>query len=57
MGRQRPRRLKDNEAQGGARTLRVSPQKLNLVAALIRGKKVDARLLSWNSRASASQAR
>lgn len=35
-----PRRLKDNEAQAVARTLRVSPQKLNLVAALIRGKKV-----------------
>ena len=34
------RRLKDNEAQAVARTLRVSPQKLNLVAALIRGKKV-----------------
>jgi large subunit ribosomal protein L22 len=33
-------RLKDNEAQAVARTLRVSPQKLNLVAALIRGKKV-----------------
>ncbi len=27
------RRLKDNEAQAVARTLRVSPQKLNLVAA------------------------
>ena len=38
------RRLKDNEAQAVARTLRVSPQKLNLVAALIRGKKVDRAL-------------
>ncbi|AKI00925.1 LSU ribosomal protein L22P [Hoeflea sp. IMCC20628] len=38
------RRLKDNEAQAVARTLRVSPQKLNLVAALIRGKKVDKAL-------------
>ena len=38
------RRLKDNEAQAVARTLRVSPQKLNLVAALIRGKKVDTAL-------------
>ena len=38
------RRLKDNEAQTVARTLRVSPQKLNLVAALIRGKKVDRAL-------------
>ncbi|MBB4274031.1 50S ribosomal protein L22 [Rhizobium mongolense] len=38
------RRLKDNEAQAVARTLRVSPQKLNLVAAAIRGKKVDRAL-------------
>jgi large subunit ribosomal protein L22 len=34
----------DNEAQAVARTLRISPQKLNLVAALIRGKKVDKAL-------------
>ena len=38
------RRLKDNEAQAVARTLRVSPQKLNLVAALIRGMKVERAL-------------
>ncbi|MDF1607026.1 50S ribosomal protein L22 [Hoeflea sp. YIM 152468] len=38
------RRLKTNEAQAVARTIRVSPQKLNLVAALIRGKKVDKAL-------------
>ncbi|MGG7517989.1 50S ribosomal protein L22 [Allorhizobium undicola] len=38
------RRLNDNEAQAVARTLRVSPQKLNLVAAMIRGKKVDRAL-------------
>jgi len=38
------RRLKTNEAQAVARTLRISPQKLNLVAALIRGKKVDRAL-------------
>ncbi|GAB5461340.1 MULTISPECIES: 50S ribosomal protein L22 [Hoeflea] len=38
------RRLKTNEAQAIARTLRISPQKLNLVAALIRGKKVDKAL-------------
>ncbi|ACS55727.1 50S ribosomal protein L22 [Rhizobium johnstonii] len=38
------RRLKDNEAQAVARTLRVSPQKLNLVAAAIRGKKVERAL-------------
>ena len=38
------RRLKDNEVQAVARSLRVSPQKLNLVAQLIRGKKVDKAL-------------
>jgi large subunit ribosomal protein L22 len=38
------RRLADNEAQAIARTIRVSPQKLNLVAAMIRGKKVDRAL-------------
>ena len=32
------RQLKDNEARAVARTIRVSPQKLNLVAAMIRGK-------------------
>ena len=35
-----PRALKENEAKAVARMLRVSPQKLNLVAQLIRGKKV-----------------
>ncbi|GGA55349.1 50S ribosomal protein L22 [Nitratireductor aestuarii] len=39
-----PRRLKDNEARAVLRTIRVSPQKLNLVAALIRGKKVSSAL-------------
>ncbi len=38
------RRLKDNEAHAVAKSLRVSPQKLNLVAQLIRGKKVDRAL-------------
>ena len=38
------RRLKENEAQAVARTIRVSPQKLNLVAAMIRGKKVERAL-------------
>jgi large subunit ribosomal protein L22 len=36
----RERTLPDNEAKAVARMLRVSPQKLNLVAGLIRGKKV-----------------
>src|SRR3954463_10647680 len=38
------RRLADNEALAVLRTVRISPQKLNLVAALIRGKKVSAAL-------------
>ena len=36
--------LKDNEARAVARLIRVSPQKLNLLAQLIRGKKVDRAL-------------
>ena len=40
----RERVLPDNEAKAIARMLRVSPQKLNLVAQLIRGKKVAAAL-------------
>jgi large subunit ribosomal protein L22 len=40
----RGRRLEDNEAKAVARMLRVSPQKLNLLAQLIRGKKVETAL-------------
>src|SRR3954453_7700123 len=40
----RARVLPDNEAKAVARMLRVSPQKLNLVAVLIRGKKVATAL-------------
>ena len=36
----RERSLADNEAKAVSRMLRVSPQKLNLLAQLIRGKKV-----------------
>ena len=36
-----PRRVADNEAMAKTRMLRTSPQKLNLVAQMIRGKKVD----------------
>ncbi|RYH04371.1 50S ribosomal protein L22 [Salipiger sp. IMCC34102] len=39
-----PRRVADNEARAKLRMLRTSPQKLNLVAQLIRGKKVDKAL-------------
>jgi len=36
-----PRRVADNEAMAKLRMLKTSPQKLNLVAQLIRGKKVE----------------
>jgi len=42
--RKRERTLSDSEAKAVARMLRVSPQKLNLVAQLIRGKKVATAL-------------
>ena len=45
MGQEKnPRRVADNEAMSKLRMLRTSPQKLNLVAQLIRGKKVDRAL-------------
>ena len=45
MGKQQaPRALKDNEAKAVCKMIRVSPQKLNLVAQLIRGKKVERAL-------------
>ncbi len=45
MGKQkRERVLPDNEAKAVTRLLRVSPQKLNLLAQLIRGKKVEKAL-------------
>ncbi len=45
MGKEKnPRRVADNEAMAKLRMLRTSPQKLNLVAGLIRGKKVDRAL-------------
>jgi large subunit ribosomal protein L22 len=39
-----PRRAADNEAMAILRMLKTSPQKLNLVAGLIRGKKVERAL-------------
>ena len=39
-----PRRVADNEARAKLRMIRISPQKLNLVAQLIRGKKVETAL-------------
>ena len=39
-----PRRLDDNEAMAYAKAIRTSPQKLNLVAQMIRGKDAAAAL-------------
>jgi large subunit ribosomal protein L22 len=45
MGKpQRERTLSEDEARAVTRLIRVSPQKLNLLAQLIRGKKVDRAL-------------
>ncbi len=45
MGKpKRERSLGENEAKAMVRNLRISPQKLNLVAGLIRGKKVSQAL-------------
>ena len=45
MGKQAtPRALADNEASAFLRALRISPQKLNLVAAMIRGKAAQTAL-------------
>jgi len=39
-----PRRVAENEAMAKTRMLHTSPQKLNLIAGLIRGKKVEKAL-------------
>jgi large subunit ribosomal protein L22 len=45
MGKDKnPRRVAENEAMAKLRMLKTSPQKLNLVAGLIRGKKVEKAL-------------
>ena len=45
MGKEKnARRVADNEAMAKLRMLKTSPQKLNLLAGLIRGKKVDKAL-------------
>ena len=53
------RSLGGDEAQAVARLLRVSPQKLNLVAAMIRGKTVNAALadLDFSKKRIASEVR
>ena len=45
MGQKKnPRRISDTQAMAKARMIRTSPQKLNLVAQLIRGKRVEKAL-------------
>jgi len=45
MGKsKRERALADDEAKAVAKNLRISPQKLNLLAQMIRGKKVETAL-------------
>jgi len=39
-----PRRVADNEAMAKLKMIRISPQKLNLVAQMIRGSKVEKAL-------------
>ncbi|WP_373086717.1 50S ribosomal protein L22 [Sneathiella sp.] len=54
MGKQSlERQLKDTEAQAVGNRIRVSPQKLNLVAGLIRGKSAESALteLTFSKRA------
>ena len=50
-----PRRVGDNEALAVGTTIRGSAQKLNLVAGLIRGKKVEdaMNILAFSKRAMA----
>jgi large subunit ribosomal protein L22 len=60
MGKQAaPRRVGDKEALAVGTTIRGSAQKLNLVAALIRGRKVEEALniLAFSKRAMAVDAR
>ena len=60
MGKQAaPRRVGDKEALAVGTTIRGSAQKLNLVAALIRGRKVEEALniLSFSKRAMAVDAK
>ncbi len=54
-----PRRVGENEALAVGTTIRGSAQKLNLVAALIRGKKVEEALniLSFSKRGMAKDAK
>ena len=60
MGKEKaPRRVADNEALATGTTIRGSAQKLNLVAALIRGRRVEEamNILAFSKRAMAVDAR
>ena len=60
MGKQSlKRQLQDTEAQAVGNRIRVSPQKLNLVAGLIRGKSAQAALheLTFSKRGIAPEVR
>ena len=60
MGKEKsPRRVADNDALSVGPTIRGSAQKLNLVAALIRGRKVEdaMNILAFSKRAMAVDAR
>ncbi|MEQ9490921.1 MAG: 50S ribosomal protein L22 [Alphaproteobacteria bacterium] len=60
MGKQSSeRRFDDQEAVAHAKTIRISPQKLNLVASMIRGKAADKALaeLSFSRRRIAGDVR
>ncbi|CAN5415681.1 50S ribosomal protein L22 [soil metagenome] len=60
MGKEKsPRRVADNEALAVGTTIRGSAQKLNLVATLIRGRKVEEamNILSFSKKAMAVEAR
>ncbi len=52
MSKPNPRRLADNEAQAINKQIKTSPQKLNLVAAMIRGRTVEEAqtMLSFSKR-------
>lgn len=54
-----PRREKDNEAKAFAKYIRTSPQKLNLLARTIRGKKAERALvdLQFSKRRAAEEVR
>lgn len=39
-----PRRFADNEAGASLKSLRISPQKLNIIASMIRGKSIEKAL-------------